>query len=139
MLRSMMTGSAERCPTLTNMLVIIVGGIPIAMPTVLSVTLALGAAKLAKVPTCSLFAVVSNLTCSHRIAAADWLLRIVLRSNVISSMSILSGWVSIRHVAVRLDFAQLVDESVGLRVAGSLLYVTPPVQWSLEIRMCSVA
>ena len=31
-----------------NMLVIIVGGIPIAMPTVLSVTLALGAFKLAK-------------------------------------------------------------------------------------------
>ena len=30
------------------MLVIIVGGIPIAMPTVLSVTLALGAFKLAK-------------------------------------------------------------------------------------------
>ena len=30
------------------MLVVIVGGIPIAMPTVLSVTLALGAAKLAK-------------------------------------------------------------------------------------------
>ena len=39
---------AEACPTLTNMLVIIVGGIPIAMPTVLSVTLALGAFKLAK-------------------------------------------------------------------------------------------
>ncbi len=37
------------------MLVIIVGGIPIAMPTVLSVTLALGAFKLAKVrtPTCT--------------------------------------------------------------------------------------
>lgn len=30
------------------MLVIVVGGIPIAMPTVLSVTLALGAFKLAK-------------------------------------------------------------------------------------------
>ena len=41
-------GLAEGCPTLTNMLVIIVGGIPIAMPTVLSVTLALGAYKLAK-------------------------------------------------------------------------------------------
>ena len=40
--------SAGGCPTLTNMLVIIVGGIPIAMPTVLSVTLALGAYKLAK-------------------------------------------------------------------------------------------
>lgn len=49
---------AELCPTLVNMLVIIVGGIPIAMPTVLSVTLALGAYKLAKVcarppPPCS--------------------------------------------------------------------------------------
>lgn len=40
--------AADKCPTLTNMLVIIVGGIPIAMPTVLSVTLALGAFKLAK-------------------------------------------------------------------------------------------
>ena len=39
---------ADGCPTLTNMLVIVVGGIPIAMPTVLSVTLALGAFKLAK-------------------------------------------------------------------------------------------
>lgn len=36
------------CPTLLNMLVIIVGGIPIAMPTVLAVTLALGAFELAK-------------------------------------------------------------------------------------------
>lgn len=43
-----MRRAAEACPTLTNMLVIIVGGIPIAMPTVLSVTLALGAFKLAK-------------------------------------------------------------------------------------------
>lgn len=42
-------GSGEDgCPTLDNMLVIIVGGIPIAMPTVLSVTLALGAYALAK-------------------------------------------------------------------------------------------
>ena len=39
---------ADGCPTLTNLLVIVVGGIPIAMPTVLSVTLALGAFKLAK-------------------------------------------------------------------------------------------
>jgi hypothetical protein len=39
---------AGGCPTLTNMLVIVVGGIPIAMPTVLSVTLALGAFVLAK-------------------------------------------------------------------------------------------
>jgi magnesium-transporting ATPase (P-type) len=36
---------ADGCPTLVNMLVIIVGGIPIAMPTVLAVTLALGAYK----------------------------------------------------------------------------------------------
>jgi hypothetical protein len=39
---------AEGCPTLLNMLVVLVGGIPIAMPTVLSVTLALGAYKLAR-------------------------------------------------------------------------------------------
>ena len=39
---------ADKCPALTNLLVIIVGGIPIAMPTVLSVTLALGAFRLAK-------------------------------------------------------------------------------------------
>ena len=45
----MVPAVAEECPTLTNMLVIIVGGIPIAMPTVLSVTLALGAYKLARV------------------------------------------------------------------------------------------
>lgn len=40
--------AAEGCPTLLNMLVVLVGGIPIAMPTVLSVTLALGAYKLAR-------------------------------------------------------------------------------------------
>jgi magnesium-transporting ATPase (P-type) len=32
-----------RCDVLSNVLVIIVGGVPIAMPTVVSVTLALGA------------------------------------------------------------------------------------------------
>ncbi len=42
------SGGVGGCPALTNLLVIIVGGIPIAMPTVLSVTLALGAFKLAK-------------------------------------------------------------------------------------------
>eukprot|EP00887_Chlorella_sp_A99_P007956 scaffold12.g7956.t1 len=41
-------GGQGGCPTLLNMLVIVVGGIPIAMPTVLSVTLALGAYTLAK-------------------------------------------------------------------------------------------
>ena len=41
-------GTAGKCPTLINMLVILIGGIPIAMPTVLSVTLALGAYQLAQ-------------------------------------------------------------------------------------------
>jgi H+-transporting ATPase len=36
------------CPTILNSLVLIVGGIPIAMPTVLSVTLAVGAHQLAR-------------------------------------------------------------------------------------------
>eukprot|EP00873_Tetraselmis_striata_P006578 jgi/Tetstr1/426842/TSEL_017057.t1 len=54
------------CPTLTNMLVIIVGGIPIAMPTVLSVTLALGAYKLAEKG-----AIVSRLTSIEEMAGMD--------------------------------------------------------------------
>lgn len=48
------------------MLVIIVGGIPIAMPTVLSVTLALGAYKLAEKG-----AIVSRLTSIEEMAGMD--------------------------------------------------------------------
>ena len=59
---------AGGCPTLTNMLVIIVGGIPIAMPTVLSVTLALGAYNLA-----SKGAIVSRLTAIEEMAGMDML------------------------------------------------------------------
>ncbi|RMZ54903.1 hypothetical protein APUTEX25_000420 [Auxenochlorella protothecoides] len=54
------------CPTLTNMLVIIVGGIPIAMPTVLSVTLALGAFKLAREG-----AIVSRMSAVEEMAGMD--------------------------------------------------------------------
>lgn len=56
------------CPTLSNMLVILVGGIPIAMPTVLSVTLALGAYKLAQKG-----AIVSRLTAIEEMAGMDML------------------------------------------------------------------
>eukprot|EP00884_Botryococcus_braunii_P002709 jgi/Botrbrau1/12439/Bobra.0094s0008.1 len=57
---------AERCPTLSNLLVLIVGGIPIAMPTVLSVTLALGAFKLAKEG-----AIVARMSAVEEMAAMD--------------------------------------------------------------------
>lgn len=56
----------EGCPTLDNILVLIVGGIPIAMPTVLSVTMALGAAKLAKHQ-----AIVARLTAVEEMAGMD--------------------------------------------------------------------
>lgn len=59
-------GGEGGCPTLTNMLVIIVGGIPIAMPTVLSVTLALGAYKLAKDG-----AIVSRMSAVEEMAGMD--------------------------------------------------------------------
>jgi H+-transporting ATPase len=36
------------CPNIANLVVLIVGGVPIAMPTVLSVTMAIGASKLSK-------------------------------------------------------------------------------------------
>eukprot|EP01134_Creolimax_fragrantissima_P008142 CFRG8142T1 len=61
-------GSEGSCPTLSNLLVIIVGGIPIAMPTVLSVTLALGASALAKQG-----AIVSRLTAIEEMAGMDML------------------------------------------------------------------
>eukprot|EP00121_Abeoforma_whisleri_P008759 Awhi_evm2s8044 len=61
-------GSEGSCPTLSNILVIIVGGIPIAMPTVLSVTLALGAYNLA-----SEGAIVSRLTAIEEMAGMDML------------------------------------------------------------------
>lgn len=38
----------DECPTMNNILVLIVGGIPIAMPIVLSVTMAIGAGQLAE-------------------------------------------------------------------------------------------
>jgi hypothetical protein len=74
----------ERCPTLLNVLVIIVGGIPIAMPTVLSVTLALGSYKLA-----SEGAIVARMSaveemagtdilCSDKTGGSQWL---IVRSN----------------------------------------------------------
>lgn len=60
------TGGEGNCPALTNMLVIIVGGIPIAMPTVLSVTLALGAYNLAKDG-----AIVSRMSAVEEMAGMD--------------------------------------------------------------------
>ncbi|PRW57643.1 plasma-membrane proton-efflux P-type ATPase isoform B [Chlorella sorokiniana] len=59
-------GGSGGCPTLTNMLVIVVGGIPIAMPTVLSVTLALGAFTLAKEG-----AIVSRMSAVEEMAGMD--------------------------------------------------------------------
>ena len=59
-------GGPGGCPTLDNMLVIIVGGIPIAMPTVLAVTLALGAADLAKDG-----AIVSRMSAVEELAGLD--------------------------------------------------------------------
>lgn len=51
------------CAPLNNMLVLLVGGLPIAMPTILSVTMALGASALAKKK-----AIVSRLTAVEEIA-----------------------------------------------------------------------
>jgi H+-transporting ATPase len=58
--------SLSECYTLDNMLVLIVGGIPIAMPTVLSVTMAIGAQRLATKK-----AIVSRLTAVEELAGMD--------------------------------------------------------------------
>lgn len=58
--------SAGTCRPLENALVIIVGGVPIAMPTVLSVTMALGSRDLARKN-----AIVSRLTAVEELAGMD--------------------------------------------------------------------
>ncbi|EFA84549.1 P-type ATPase [Heterostelium album PN500] len=55
-----------KCTTLNNALVLLVGGIPIAMPTVLSVTMAIGATQLSKKQ-----AIVSRLTAIEELAGMD--------------------------------------------------------------------
>ncbi|PRP86554.1 P-type ATPase [Planoprotostelium fungivorum] len=56
----------HECYNIDNSLVLIVGGVPIAMPTVLSVTMAIGAYKLSKKQ-----AIVSRLTAVEELAAMD--------------------------------------------------------------------
>eukprot|EP01103_Thecamoeba_quadrilineata_P009774 TRINITY_DN197_c0_g2_i1.p1 TRINITY_DN197_c0_g2~~TRINITY_DN197_c0_g2_i1.p1 ORF type:complete len:936 (-),score=226.49 TRINITY_DN197_c0_g2_i1:96-2903(-) len=56
----------DKCTTLENCLVLIVGGIPVAMPTVLSVTMAIGASQLVKKN-----AIVSRLTAIEELAGMD--------------------------------------------------------------------
>jgi len=56
----------QECAPLNNILVLVVGGLPIAMPTVLSVTMALGAGALAKKK-----AIVSRLTVVEEIAGME--------------------------------------------------------------------
>jgi H+-transporting ATPase len=58
--------SISDCPAVSNMLVLIVGGIPIAMPTVLSITMAIGAAQLTKKK-----AIVRRLTAIEELAGMD--------------------------------------------------------------------
>lgn len=75
------TGSSDECPSLSNVVVLIVGGIPVAMPTVcskiiiststyysqvLSVTMAIGASQLAKRK-----AIVRRLTAVEELAGMD--------------------------------------------------------------------
>jgi len=57
---------ANGCPTLSNALVLIVGGIPVAMPTVLSITLAIGAGNLAKQG-----AIISRISSIENLSAMD--------------------------------------------------------------------
>jgi H+-transporting ATPase len=58
--------STSTCEPLENSLVLIIGGVPIAMPTVLSVTMALGARELSKKN-----AIVARLTAVEELAGMD--------------------------------------------------------------------
>jgi len=56
----------DHCPVIHNAIVLITGGVPIAMPTVLSITMALGAAQLSKFK-----AIVSRLSAVEELAGMD--------------------------------------------------------------------
>lgn len=58
--------AVDSCLGVANILVLIVGGIPVAMPTVLSVTLAIGSSALAKEN-----AIVTRLTCIEEMASME--------------------------------------------------------------------
>jgi len=60
--------SLAHCPVISNCIVLIAGGVPIAMPTVLSITMAVGASQIAQKK-----AIVSRLTAVEELAAMDML------------------------------------------------------------------
>lgn len=64
--RNLCSGGTDQCPTLSNLLVLIIGGIPVAMPTVLSVTMAIGATQLSRKQ-----AIVTRLTAVEELAGMD--------------------------------------------------------------------
>ena len=84
---------ADGCPTLTNMLVVVVGGVPIAMPTVLSVTLALGAARLAKEG-----AIVARMSAVEEMAGMDILCSDKTGESTAAAGPLQPGnWVGLQH------------------------------------------
>eukprot|EP00882_Tetradesmus_deserticola_P005625 GHRQ01005921.1.p1 GENE.GHRQ01005921.1~~GHRQ01005921.1.p1 ORF type:complete len:1073 (+),score=431.52 GHRQ01005921.1:381-3599(+) len=110
------------CPTLTNLLVIIVGGIPIAMPTVLSVTLALGASQLAKHG-----AIVARMSAVEEMAGMD-----VLCSDKTGTLTLnkLSIDLTAAHpmagidVSTLLKYAALSADTVGEEAIDMVLAAT---------------
>ncbi|GLI62247.1 hypothetical protein VaNZ11_004843 [Volvox africanus] len=88
----------EGCPTLTNMLVILVGGIPIAMPTVLSVTLALGAAKLATEG-----AIVARMSAVEEMAGMDILCSDKTGTLTLNKLSIETGNIFVTEPGLTIE------------------------------------
>ncbi|GFR50748.1 hypothetical protein Agub_g13014 [Astrephomene gubernaculifera] len=92
------TKGEEGCPTLTNMLVVLVGGIPIAMPTVLSVTLALGAAKLAREG-----AIVARMSAVEEMASMDILCSDKTGTLTLNKLSIESSNIFVLEPGLTID------------------------------------
>ncbi|KAL6757306.1 hypothetical protein V8C86DRAFT_2626506 [Haematococcus lacustris] len=109
----------EGCPTLTNMLVIIVGGIPIAMPTVLSVTLALGASKLAKEG-----AIVARMSAVEEMAGMD-----VLCSDKTGTLTL--NKLSVEPQSIMLTGSVSADEIMKLAALSANTITEEPIDMVL--------
>lgn len=118
-----LTGSEDGCPTLLNAIILIVGGIPIAMPTVLSVTMAIGAAQLAKRQ-----AIVRRLTAVEELAGMDILCSDKTGTLTLNKLTVdvpvaVSGFTEdqvIFDAALASKHGDTVEDAIDIAIAGKV-------------------
>eukprot|EP00026_Physarum_polycephalum_P001490 Phypoly_transcript_01492.p1 GENE.Phypoly_transcript_01492~~Phypoly_transcript_01492.p1 ORF type:complete len:1043 (+),score=172.20 Phypoly_transcript_01492:156-3284(+) len=117
------TGSSDECPSLSNAVVLIVGGIPVAMPTVLSVTMAIGASQLAKRK-----AIVRRLTAVEELAGMDILCSdktgtLTLNQLTVDEPAAFSGFTPeqvLFDAALASKHGDAIDDAIDIAIIGAV-------------------